>query len=42
MKEESFTKDEKKIISKKIKDISLEVLEEDMNKLIKIGKLFIS
>jgi hypothetical protein len=38
MKEESFTKDEKKIISKKIKDISLEVLEEDMNKLIKIGK----
>lgn len=38
MKEESFTKDEKKIISKIIKDISLEVLEEDMNKLIKIGK----
>jgi hypothetical protein len=38
MKEESFTKDEKIIISKKIKDISLEVLEEDMNKLIKIGR----
>jgi hypothetical protein len=38
MKEESFTKDEKKFISKKIKDISLELLEKDMNKLIKIGK----
>ena len=33
-----FTKDEKKNIAKKIKDISVEDLEQDMNKLIKIGK----
>ena len=37
MKEEFFTKDEKKMIAKKIKDISLDLLDEDMNKLIKIG-----
>ena len=38
MLEESFTKIEKINIAKKIKDISLEDLENDMNKLIKIGK----
>jgi hypothetical protein len=35
---ETFTKVEKSEISKKIKDITMEIVEEDMNKLIKIGK----
>jgi hypothetical protein len=38
MKEECFTKDKKIYIAKKIKDISLDDVEQDMNKLIKIGK----
>jgi hypothetical protein len=38
MLEESFTQIEKNNIAKKIKDISVEDLENDMDKLIKIGK----
>ncbi len=38
MNAETFTKEEKREIAKKIKDIRMEVVEEDMNKLIKIGK----
>jgi len=38
MIEETFTKEEKREIAKKIKDIEMEEVEEDMNKLIKIGK----
>jgi len=38
MLKEAYTKEEKKDISKKIKDISLEDVEEEMEKLIKIGK----
>jgi hypothetical protein len=38
MIEEKFTKDQKREIAKRIKDINMEVVEEDMNKLIKIGK----
>ena len=34
---ETFTKEEKREIAKKIKDIRMDVVEEDMNKLIKIG-----
>jgi hypothetical protein len=37
MNAETFTKEEKREIAKKIKDIRMEVVEEDMNKLIKIG-----
>jgi hypothetical protein len=35
---ETFTKDEKREISNKIKDIDMKDVEEEMNKLIKIGK----
>jgi hypothetical protein len=35
---ENYTKEEKENIAKKIKDITVENLEEDMNKLIKIGR----
>jgi hypothetical protein len=35
---ETFTKDEKREIAKKIKDIRMPTVEEDMNKLIKIAK----
>jgi predicted RNA methylase len=35
---ETFTKEQKSEISKKIKDIKLQDVEEEMNKLIKIGK----
>jgi tRNA1(Val) A37 N6-methylase TrmN6 len=35
---ESFTKEEKREIAKKIKDIKMTDVEEEMNKLIKIGK----
>jgi hypothetical protein len=38
MIEETFTKEEKREISKKIKDITHDDVEEEMNKLIKIGK----
>ena len=38
MNNESFTKDEKREIGKKIKDIKMSDVEEEMNKLIKIGK----
>lgn len=38
MLKENYTKEEKIEISKKIKDISFEEIEEEMNKLIKIGK----
>jgi predicted RNA methylase len=38
MIEEKFTKDQKREMAKRIKDINMEVVEEDMNKLIKIGK----
>lgn len=38
MIEETFTKEEKREISKKIKDITPDDVEEEMNKLIKIGK----
>jgi len=34
---ETFTKEEKSEIAKKIKDIQMTIVEEDMNKLIKIG-----
>ena len=34
---ETFTKEEKSKIAKKIKDIQMTIVEEDMNKLIKIG-----
>ena len=37
MLKENYTKEEKIVIAKKIKDITLEELEEDMAKLIKIG-----
>jgi hypothetical protein len=37
MLEEKYTKEEKISIAKKIKDINMENVEEDMNKLIKIG-----
>jgi 16S rRNA G966 N2-methylase RsmD len=37
MLEETYTKEEKANIAKKIKDIEIEDVEEDMNKLIKIG-----
>ena len=35
---ETFTKEEKREIAKKIKDIRMDIVEEDMHKLIKIGK----
>lgn len=35
---ETFTKEEKREIAKKIKDIKMQNVEEEMNKLIKIGK----
>jgi hypothetical protein len=38
MNKETFTKEEKREIAKKIKDIDLEKVEEEMDKLIKIGK----
>lgn len=38
MNAETFTKEEKREIARKIKDIRMEIVEEDMNKLIKIGK----
>ncbi len=38
MNVETFTKEEKIEIAKKIKDIKMEFVDEDMNKLIKIGK----
>jgi len=38
MNQENFTKDQKREIAKKIKDIKLMDVEEEMNKLIKIGK----
>jgi Ran GTPase-activating protein (RanGAP) involved in mRNA processing and transport len=37
MLSENYTKEEKIYIAKKIKDISFAEVEEDMNKLIKIG-----
>jgi 16S rRNA G966 N2-methylase RsmD len=37
MLEEKYTKEEKITIAKKIKDINMENVEEDMNKLVKIG-----
>lgn len=38
MIEETFTKEEKREIAKKIKDVKMENVEEEMDKLIKIGK----
>jgi len=38
MNKETFTKEQKREISKKIKDIKIQDVEEEMNKLIKIGK----
>ena len=37
MLEENYTVEEKVNIAKKIKDIDIEIVEEEMNKLIKIG-----
>ena len=38
MNKETFTKEQKREIAKKIKDIKIQDVEEEMNKLIKIGK----